>query len=311
MRTGRLSLLIVTNYDRWAYGRLADVLAAGLSLDFDVRRASLDDLATYGDARPDVLLCLWWHALPFVRLRPRVTVTYIGDLYTPLGCELSAKLPETLNRTDHLIVPTQHHARVLRLSRPELLLPPYSVCEAGVDLQRFTPQPWPEAFAAGWAGTQYSKQLYGSGDNKGVSIIRQACQLAGVPLLLAEPDNNYVPWEQMAKEFYRRISVYICASAHEGAPNALLEAMACARPAISTNVGLAPRLLSSRYGSGQIVERSAEHIAEALLALRDKPRQALAAMGDAARLRASLFGWEHKLADWRQALHTAAHAAHL
>src|SRR5262249_20248001 len=43
--------------------------------------------------------------------------------------------------------------------------------------------------------------------------------------------------------FLRSIDVFVLCSEHEGAPQALLEAMACARPIIATAVGGVPHLL--------------------------------------------------------------------
>ena len=78
-------------------------------------------------------------------------------------------------------------------------------------------------------------------------------------------------------------------SSHEGTPNALLEAMASARPVVATAVGGVPELIENGV-NGVVVPLDDQAISDALVdLLRDPPRRRT--LGDRARLAAARYDW--------------------
>tara|TARA_X000001036_G_C20575040_1_gene764284 strand:- start:303 stop:1214 length:912 start_codon:yes stop_codon:yes gene_type:complete len=107
------------------------------------------------------------------------------------------------------------------------------------------------------------------GDNKAFhSIVEPVCQELGVVLETATPLNP-VPREKMG-HFYAKNHILICASKHEGGPMPILEALASARPVISTNVGIVPEMVVHEQ-NGLIIERSRAGLKEAIEYLMKNP----------------------------------------
>jgi glycosyltransferase involved in cell wall biosynthesis len=72
---------------------------------------------------------------------------------------------------------------------------------------------------------------------------------------------NPIKHENM-REFYARGHIYLCMSANEGTCMPILESMACGRPVISTNVGIAPEVINPE--NGWLIKRSIEDLSNAL-----------------------------------------------
>jgi glycosyltransferase involved in cell wall biosynthesis len=108
-------------------------------------------------------------------------------------------------------------------------------------------------------------------DVKGLrSIIIPACATLRIDLVTAEFAKRLPPSEMPS--FYRRGSVYVCASAYEGASNAVMEAMASGLAVIATDVGNHREMRDSQiehFGASGImlVERSLDAVMDALRAL--------------------------------------------
>lgn len=91
--------------------------------------------------------------------------------------------------------------------------------------------------------------------------------------------------------------MYVCASAHEGAPLPVLEAAACGPPVISTAAGIVPELVRDGV-NGLIVERNVEAISAALRRLRDD-RDLLRRMGHESRRAAERdWTWAVRIGDY-------------
>ncbi|MDR1660056.1 MAG: glycosyltransferase family 4 protein [Desulfovibrio sp.] len=138
-------------------------------------------------------------------------------------------------------------------------------CQNGVDADLFSPAPRPpEIFTACWIGNSSSVC------EKGLDILQEACGLAGVPLLYRDQANErrVLEQEQVRDRYYRRASVYLCASRWEGTPNPALEALACGLPVVSTPVGNMPEILVDGR-NGFLVERTVRSFVDALVRLRD------------------------------------------
>lgn len=63
-----------------------------------------------------------------------------------------------------------------------------------------------------------------------------------IELFCADKNTNFVPNNKM-REYYSKIHIYICVSDKEGTPKPLLEAMGCAVPIITTDIGVAKQAL--------------------------------------------------------------------
>jgi len=136
-----------------------------------------------------------------------------------------------------------------------------------VDMARFPTRSAVPGVIAAWAGNT-GHRTDPRGDAKGLfTIIEPACARAEVPLTITEYSTR-LPSELMGT-FYCGASVYLCASAHEGASNSAMEALACGLLLISTDVGNVREIRDSQlanYGTTGIflVERREEAFVEAL-----------------------------------------------
>jgi teichuronic acid biosynthesis glycosyltransferase TuaC len=100
------------------------------------------------------------------------------------------------------------------------------------------------------------------------------------------PSAELAPW-------YAAADLFVLATAHEGCPNVVLEALACGTPVVATPVGSIPELLESPE-TGVLVERDAESIAAGIDA-------ALNRSWDRDRVRAPIAGRSWKVVGSEQA----------
>jgi glycosyltransferase involved in cell wall biosynthesis len=92
-----------------------------------------------------------------------------------------------------------------------------------------------DEFVIGWSG-DYKNPI------KNVPFVREVCDAAGVKLLISKNRTR----EELCDWYNNSIDAVLCASSSEGGPLMLLEAGACARPIISTPVGLVREIV--RHG---------------------------------------------------------------
>lgn len=286
----RPRILLSPNLHGWCFERIALQLQRHLSDEFDINiRLAGDAVEQGGDF--DVAVALWWRNGRFLRrvARRLVLCVYDEQSWRPQPHQPAAVFQRELAAADVVAVASQRIAALLPGAAVRVI-------EDGVDTESFVTLPLPETFTAGWAGDSAA----GAGDTKGVGIIRRACELAGVPLVVADRRVAPVPHEAMPA-WYGGISVYLCASVSEGTPNPVLEALACGRPVISTDVGIVRRAVDDGV-TGRIVDRHPEAIADALVSLRGRD---LAEMSRAARRAAEAWDWRHKAEAWRSCLRAA------
>ncbi len=143
---------------------------------------------------------------------------------------------------------------------------------------------------------------------KGITtFIEPACDLPGVDLRLAMPqEGHYVPLADMHK-FYNEIDLYICASSSEGFSLSVLEAAACGRPIISTRVGGSEELIEDGV-NGFLIDRNVQAIQEKLKYFLDN-RQAVRDMGAANReIVLGKWSWEKRAPAWIEFIRNALSA---
>ena len=168
------------------------------------------------------------------------------------------------------------------LADEEIKRKPNAVIQDGVDCTLFQPLNTERfqklknrTIRLGWVGN--SRWQVGNTlikDLKGIhTIIKpvvKELQEEGYDVILYTSDRNekMIPHNQMP-EFYSMIDIYICASAHEGTPNPILEAMACGVPIITTDVGIVKEVFGPMQRTCILKERSKEALKDKLKYILD------------------------------------------
>lgn len=154
-----------------------------------------------------------------------------------------------MHDAEHLVVTSRRLQELFNSVHPSV-----QRYRLGVDTSRFFPMNLKQGddIKVGWAGNEsdLSKGLH--------DILLPACGVE-YHLLRAGGDQSH----DMMPEFYNQLDVICVASAAEGTPLPLIEAMACGCFPISTAVGVAPELI--KHGvNGLIVERTSQSFRNAL-----------------------------------------------
>ena len=144
---------------------------------------------------------------------------------------------------------------------------PFGTIYNGVELDKFKPQNL-ERFKnrenrkliLGWSGnTKWGGEGYE--DIKGSRTILfpaiEELKKEGydIELNVVDSSKKRVPHDEMPK-FYNSIDMYVCASKTEGAPNQIMESMACGVPIITTDVGVVREVLGEKQKNYILKERS-------------------------------------------------------
>jgi hypothetical protein len=277
----------------WALENNALQLQRRLSDEFDVSIIAWGEPAE----RCDVLVAMWWRGLwDFVqRCTPEKVIVGFNGIaeWAPsssYGSPPSEMLDRAVKRADAMYA--LNHESALALGR-HCGRNSVFVCSDGVDLDMFPLLPLPETFTVGWNGN------VDHGPTKGVEIIREACQLAGVPFVMRTRPKTVEPHANVL-DFYKQISVYACASESEGTPLPVLEALACGRPVISTAVGIVPELYCDIGDEIFAVARTVESFTLAIkYAYRERLRVSLRDVVPGCRALAATRSWDITVESWR------------
>ncbi|MCK4821676.1 glycosyltransferase family 4 protein, partial [bacterium] len=146
----------------------------------------------------------------------------------------------------------------------------------------------------GWAGS-----LTNHGKKRGFyEYIQPICnEIPEIELKVQAKEDQFITDDNMMRQFYNSLDVYVCASRVEGTPRPVIEAAACGVPIISTDVGIIPELVQNGI-NGLVVKRDYQAIKEGFLTLvgmRDK----LPEMGETIRKKMEKeFNWEHLIYQW-------------
>jgi len=108
----------------------------------------------------------------------------------------------------------------------------------------------------GWAGSLTNHP----GKRGYYEFIKPICdEFPEIELKIQAKENNFITDENLMREYYNSLDLYICASRTEGTPRPVLEAAACGIPVISTDVGIVPELIDDDV-NGFIVDRNYDAI---------------------------------------------------
>lgn len=288
-------ILLAVDRPHWAFHHIARQMRAYLADEFEFKIVSASD----AKGACDILVLFWWTALPDIQAR----VAY-DHLVVSIYDHLSWARTEGDRDALRWVLGNADVVTACNIQMAQDLASPgfagrASVMhvEDGVDTALFQSMPLPTEFKVGWCGNS----AVGYGRVKGLDLITEACERAGVPFACMDAANcGGLPHWMMAS-WYRGISAYVCASSADGTPNPPLEALACGRPVVSTRCGVMPRIIQNGY-NGLLVDRDVVSIAEGIDRLR---RMDVAAMGANARVSVANWDWSRKIESWRCVLRHA------
>ncbi len=128
--------------------------------------------------------------------------------------------------------------------------------------------------------------------------IKPICnEVPGVELKLQTKEDNFITDDNLMREYYNSLDLYICASRSEGTPRPVIEAAACGVPVISTDVGIVPELIYDDV-DGFIVDRNYAAIKSKIEWIA-KNREVLPGMGKLIREKMEReFNWEFLIDQW-------------
>lgn len=277
----------------WCFHRIAMQIQNRLSDEFEFVIVPYDAHSSIPSC--DLCVCFWWHVVPSLDLGlAERTLVCFYDHWSLQSYR--SELQKVLDKADAIVVANERMLNDFK----DCILPPIWICEDGVDLNLFPQMDLPNQFALGWTGRSgISKTKEGDRDGKGIELLRQVAQRSRTPIYIQDSAKVQLRHEKMAEGFYKRISVYCCASDCEGTPNTVLEAAACGRPVITTDVGIVPRLIHHGV-NGYIVPRTVDAFEWAVKAIK---QQELDKMAERARASAMLHSWKNKIEYWRECLH--------
>lgn len=165
---------------------------------------------------------------------------------------------------------------------------PVNITKDGVDLLKFKGNSVAcrdsGSLRVGWVGnSEWGKNQDGVGsDPKGLStILMPTLNILkrdgyNVSLALADGSRRKRTRDEMVAFYHDEIDVLVCCSTHEGTPNPILEAMASAKPWISTRVGIVEQIAGPKQTEFILEERTIEAMASCLRSMIKTDRHKLA-----------------------------------
>lgn len=111
---------------------------------------------------------------------------------------------------------------------------------------------------------------------------------------------GYVKDSEAILDYYRRCSIFVVPTLYENLPTRVLEAMACAKPVIATNVSAMPEVITSGRNGILVPPRSSEALAKEINGLLEDRRARKRIGANARHTVVSKFDWNRnarKMAD--------------
>ncbi len=197
--------------------------------------------------------------------------------------------------------------------------PPAAETPDGVNTNFFTPGErhrfiGDDTFQIGWVGnSQWGNNSSLGTDPKGLNTILlpavERLAAEGYPVVMDIADRN-IRHRSKAEmvDYYRDLDVLVCASSHEGTPNPILEAMACGRAFVSTDVGIVAEVSGPLQKDYILRERTEQQMYLKLRALIENRHQ-LHELEAENLGRIQGWTWKSKIPSWTR-LFAAAEEAH-
>lgn len=287
----RSKMLLLVDVNNWSFHRIALQLQRYLNDRYDVRieyyyeflcKFVHNGTPRAGYALPpfervdldqfDIVVCFWYgqahRVFDCFPARTKKVVCVYDYIYWPKDVHTAVPIHrehlwESVRRSTHVMYACPAiKERLLQMFGTGLeakLFP----CIDGVDTEHFkhsdTQQRKHKRLHIGWCG---NSRLHG--DTKGLHMIEQVARECPDWLELVVADGSSVKTNRSYTQmpaFYDQIDVYVCLSTAEGTPNPVLEALACGKHVVSTDVGVVPLLPPE---SVTVVERSVDSLRRAL-----------------------------------------------
>jgi len=246
-----IETLVVVDRENWAFDRMAHKIQKSMGPKTKV--VAYDKLKK---CEVDTLVCFWWgHAVQINGLvTAKKIIICVYDEFT--WADDTEHFHEALALADIVVAANEKLAKKIKCEAQVVVI------EDHVNTADFSIEPLPQDFIVGWCGNSKSGDSFLAHDIKGLEIIKAACKEAGVKsMILDSSDGDMLPYQNMP-DWYRNVSLMLCASESEGGPNPVIEGCACGRPFISTDVGITRKM--STGGAGTIVNRTVKEFAQAI-----------------------------------------------
>ena len=264
------NILLVADDRQWSFDNICQTIKRYYGLTYNIYieycHDDLDYDAKYSNVKIDLVIKFWYaydKIDPFecFPLAKKVLCIYDyiywnKDMVKTINSVLLKKFTHNISSADCILVSCPIVQALLQNQYSEILVgkPIYPAFD-GVDTDKFYYKEYSpnKKLVVGWVGNSFN--VY-----KRFGILRNI--LRGVPWVefRVQDKTKFIPHEKMV-DFYHGIDVLVCLSDAEGSPNPILEASACSRAWVSTNVGLVQLLNDVEGGEikpGIIINKHSE-----------------------------------------------------
>jgi glycosyltransferase involved in cell wall biosynthesis len=254
-KQGKPRICILADFRNWAFDISARQILRELESEFDIVIQYVVDKPRVSREDYDLLhVCFWgetiYKAFGFDREQIIKEVSshrwQDNPIYGPCTPEEFAQ--RYLSDCDTVICTSRRLTEIVNKLFPRTFHTPN-----GVDISRFAPggRVRNSTLVFGWAGN-FNDAVKGFSE-----FVVPACG-ERFELISAKGELNH---QQMA-EFYRKIDIFVVASAHEGEPLTLLEAMASGCFPVCVDVGVVPEMIKHKENGYIVPERLVEAFRE-------------------------------------------------
>ena len=332
-------IAFVIDVHNWAFDNIVNHIGPGLAGRYEVTRFYIGDYDDRNELFLDLFvrnsfdnIHVMWREYIFNTLNARQMLLGAMQAERLTPAQLASRLADPVLTTtayDHMFLTPDEVAErqpalalldgysvasgiLKRLYHQNYDMPPDIETADGVNTAFFH-NTAPRAFQAGqpvrigWVGNSaWGSANAGVGDDpKGLhSILMPAIaqlQKQGVDVVLELADRNLRQRdrEQMRDYYSNEIDILVCASAFEGTPNPVMEAMASGCPFVSTDVGIVREICGPLQAAFILPERSIEAMVEMLGRMIAQP-QIVQALSQENLTHIAWVDWAARVDSWTQ-----------